>query len=181
MFIFLRFSLFLALSACAASSPGLDTFETKANQGDVKAAASLAHAYYWGQGVPKNYGTAVKWWRIAAEKGDAQAMASLGDMNTKGLGTPKNESRGADWYRRGAEAGNAVAQYRLGNSYATGLGVPQDLQRAYMWLIIALDGNLKPVDRRHAFRERDRIATGLKLSQRNQSEQRAKAWRAGRR
>lgn len=178
MFKILTFIVLLGLSACAAGNPGMDEFEHKAKQGDARAAASLGHAYFWGQGVGKDYSKAVQWWRVAAQHNDAQAMANLGDMYAKGLGVRKDIQRSAEWYKRGANGGNSIAQFRLGTGYAKGIGVTRDNVSAYMWLILALDGNLSAADRRHAFRDRDRIISGMTPEQRLISEQRAREWRA---
>ncbi|MDA0241518.1 MAG: tetratricopeptide repeat protein [Proteobacteria bacterium] len=180
MFKFLTFFILLALGACAAGNPELNGFEEKANQGDAKAAFSLGHAYFWGQGVAKDHAKAAKWWQVAAQRDDAQAMANLGDMYANGLGVTKNIQRSAEWYKRGANGGNSIAQFRLGSGYAKGIGVPRDDVSAYMWLILALDGNLSDADRRHAFRDRDRVITELTPQQRLESERRAREWRTGR-
>ena len=42
-----------------------------AKQGDADAQYNLGLMYRNGQGVPQDYKTAVKWYRLAAEQGDA--------------------------------------------------------------------------------------------------------------
>ncbi len=44
-----------------------------AEEGDAFAQASLGLMYYDGEGVPKDYQEAAKWYRMAAEEGDAFA------------------------------------------------------------------------------------------------------------
>ena len=43
-----------------------------------------------GRGVPKDYGEAVKWFRLAAEQGNADAQTNLGVMFQYGRGVPKH-------------------------------------------------------------------------------------------
>jgi uncharacterized protein len=43
-----------------------------------------------GEGLPKNYPDAVKWFRKAAEQGDAKAQIALGTMYRDGQGLPQN-------------------------------------------------------------------------------------------
>ena len=46
-------------------------WEPLAEQGDATAQGNLGLMYDEGQGVPQDYKTAVKWYRLAAEQGDA--------------------------------------------------------------------------------------------------------------
>ena len=64
--------------------------------------------YAEGDGVPRDYAEAMKWYRLAAAQ-----------------------------YRLAAEQGDADAQSNLGLMYENGEGVPQDFVTAHMWLNIA--------------------------------------------
>ena len=44
--------------------------------------------YANGQGVPKDYEKAVKWFRLAAEQGNADALKNLGEMYANAQGVP---------------------------------------------------------------------------------------------
>ncbi len=61
-----------------------------AEEGDAFAQASLGLMYYDGEGVPKDYQEAAKWWRKAAEQGLASAQNNLGNMYYYGKGVPKD-------------------------------------------------------------------------------------------
>ena len=50
-----------------------------AKQGNALAQFILGVMYAEGQGVPKNYKTAVKWYALAAEQGDAYGQSNLGE------------------------------------------------------------------------------------------------------
>ena len=73
----------------------------------------LGVMYRDGQGVPKNYKTAVKWFRLAAKQGHADAQTSLGVMYQDGKGVPKNDKTAVKWYKLAAEQGDADAQNNL--------------------------------------------------------------------
>ena len=67
-----------------------------------------------GQGVPQDYKTAVKWYRLAAEQGYVRAQYNLGLMYANGQGVPQDYKTAVKWFRLAAEQGNADAQYNLG-------------------------------------------------------------------
>lgn len=78
--------------------------------------------YESGQGVPKDYAEALKWYRKAAEQGDALAQTQLGLMYIKGMGAPKDEAQAMAWLRKAAEQGYASAQAVMGEAYREGIG-----------------------------------------------------------
>ena len=73
-----------------------------AEQGNVTAQSNLGLMYAKGDGVPRDYKTAVKWYRLAAEQGDVSAQFNLGLMYAKGRGVPQNDMYAYMW-------GNIVA------------------------------------------------------------------------
>ena len=54
-----------------------------AKQGNASAQHNLGVMYASGRGVPQDYKTAVKWYRLAAEQGYAIAQTSLKDIKTR--------------------------------------------------------------------------------------------------
>ena len=60
-----------------------------------------------GQGVPKDYEEAIKWFHMAAEQGHAEAQSNLGGMYFKGEGVPEDDKEAVKWYRLAAEQGHA--------------------------------------------------------------------------
>ena len=108
----------------------------KAEDGDIKAALSLAEMYLGGEEeVPRDYPAAAKWLRIAAEGGHSGAQYSLGTLYAKGVeGVPQDVSSAVKWYRTAAERGHIEAQYVLGELYLFGdEGVPRDVPVAVKW------------------------------------------------
>ena len=93
--------------------------------------------YYKGEGVPKNYSEAMKWYRKAADQGNAEAQFNLGVMYDQGEGVPKNYTEAMQWYRKAADQGDANAQYNLGIMYYNGEGTPKNFINSYAWLSVA--------------------------------------------
>ena len=123
-----------------------------AEGGLPEAQLNLGLMYDKGQGVPRDYAEALKWYRKAAEQGNAKALKwyrkaaeqgnaeaqfNLGLMYDERLGVPQNYAEAVKWYRRAAEQGNAEAQTNLGIMYYTGQGVPKDDVLAHMWFNLA--------------------------------------------
>ena len=62
-----------------------------------------------GEGVPRDYGEAMKWTRLAAEQGDAEAQHNLGVMYHNGEGVPRNYMEAYVWYSLAAANGHKKA------------------------------------------------------------------------
>ena len=99
----------------------------------------LGVLYYNGQGVKRNYGEALKWFRKAAGQGNAAAYGWLGGMYYNGEGVKKNYGESAKWYRKAAEQGDAYAQNALGFLYYNGQGVKRNYGEALKWFRKAAD------------------------------------------
>jgi TPR repeat protein len=117
----------------------LDRLLVAAEQGDAPAQLNLGWMYFEGKGVPQDYKTAVKWFRLAAEQGDAGAQYNLGLMYAKGQGIPQDDKTAVKWFRLAAEQGYADAQHNLGVMYNQGQGVPQDYKTAAKWYRLAAE------------------------------------------
>ena len=105
----------------------------RAEQGDMKAQYKLGAMYYFGRGVPRDYGEAVRWYRKAAEQGYAAAQFNLGLMYHDGNGVPQHHAEAVNWYRKAAEQGDPKAESALGYAYSSGEGVPLDEAEGFRW------------------------------------------------
>ena len=128
----------LSVAVCLATLMGCGNASLEANlkaaeQGDSEAQTDLGMRYHTGDGVPKDYAEAVKWYRKAAEQGHAIAQYNLGFMYHAGEGVPQDVAEAEKWYLKAAEQGNVDAQFNLGVMYAIGEGVPQDDAEAFKW------------------------------------------------
>jgi len=70
----------------------------------------LGKAYYWGNGVTKDYALSFKWYNKAAEKGNATAQFCLGRAYENGHGVSASKSKANHWYCKAAEQGDKDAQ-----------------------------------------------------------------------
>jgi TPR repeat protein len=87
----------------------------------------------------KDYQTAYREWKTAAEGGQAEAQFDLGVLYAQGLGVKRDLTEAASWYRKAAEQGNAEAEFALGQMYSRGWGVPRDEADAMRWMQMAND------------------------------------------
>jgi len=116
----------------------------------------LANIYYLGNGVPRDYTEAAKWFRLAADQGLAKSQHMMGVLYDRGEGVPADAVKAVAWYRQAGERGYVPAQFELGNKYASGEGIPQNYAEAYVWFSLAAASG-------HAMarKERDRFARKL--------------------
>jgi hypothetical protein len=110
-----------------------------AEHGDPAAELTLAHMYYYGKGMPRDYAEAARWYRKVADLGNARSQFSLGYLYYYGQGVPQNYSEGFRWFRKAADQGDVGAQVRLGLMSYYGQGVPQDYGEALRWYRMAAD------------------------------------------
>lgn len=92
-----------------------------------------ADRYFYGRGVPQDYGKARQGYEKAAAVGHGGAMDRLGWMHQNGFGVGKDYSKAREWYEKGAAAGNPSAMTNLGRAYREGLGVLRDYAKAREW------------------------------------------------
>jgi hypothetical protein len=110
-----------------------------AEQGDANAQYKLGNMYYYGQGVPRDYAEAFRWYSKAADQGNAMGQSGLGYLYAHGEGVPQDYARALGLYRNSADQGYAKAQYALGLMYYHGYGVPQDNAETARWYRKAAD------------------------------------------
>ncbi len=73
---------------------------------EAEAQFNLGVCYYYGdQGLNKNHGEAVKWFRKAAAQGFAMAEFSLGVCYRFGLGVERDGKEASIWYQKAAAHG----------------------------------------------------------------------------
>ena len=78
-------------------------------------------------------GSAVYWFREAAECNHADAQCALGVCYAAGTGVEKNLEKAVEWYHRSAEQGYVDAQYNLGLCYLLGEGAAVDEAASARW------------------------------------------------
>jgi len=110
--------------------PGLISM---AASGDAESQNRLGDSYAFGQGVKKDQGEAVKWWRRAAAQNSPEAQYCLAVCYAEGQGVAVDLAEAVKWFRKAAELNHAAAQWRLAVSYDLGHGVAEDDVEAYAW------------------------------------------------
>jgi len=120
-------------------SPDVAALKQSAATGDADAQNNLGFLYASGQGVPKDFAEAARWFRKAADQNYPDAQNNLGVMYHNGQGFPQNYAEAILWYRKAADLGDVKAQYNLGQLYRHGYGVKQDYTEAAMWYRKAAD------------------------------------------
>jgi TPR repeat protein len=126
----------------AAPAPVIDMagLKAKAEQGDAQAQTQLAKAFADGQGLPRDYKQAARWFGQAASNGNSEAEAMLGELCQAGQGVPHNLTNAVKWFTKAAQEGSTTAQYDLGFMYERGQGVPHDEKLAAHWYQLAAEG-----------------------------------------
>ena len=85
----------------------------------------------------RDYDTALRLYRSAADEGNAKAASEIGGMYLLGKGVPQNNYEAIKWYRLAAERGDAWAQGMLGGFYLAGELLPPDHEEAAKWFLLA--------------------------------------------
>ena len=111
----------------------LARFMRDAKTGDAGSMYFVGFMLQNGEGTPKNYQEANRWFQLAAQKGNAEAMASLGKVYSDGLGVLQDFASSFKWYQTAASHGSSTAMLSLALAYAHGRGVTQDYSTAASW------------------------------------------------
>ena len=122
--------------------------------------------------VNRDYATALRLFRLAADQGDANGPFMLGVMYATGQGIPQNYAEAVKWYHLATDQGSADAQYNLGGMYATGQGVQQDYVSAYMWLSLSAT-----LGEQGAIKSRDLVAQRMTPAQIAEAQKLARDWK----
>ncbi len=129
-------------------------FLALAENGDAQAQAHIGYMTYQGEGVTRDRGRAVDWYRRAAVQGNRDAQYNLAVAYAFGEGVPQDDAEAVVWYRRAAEQGSAISQYSLGVSYALGEGVEQSDATAATWYREAAEQGYPPAQYNLAYMHR---------------------------
>lgn len=105
----------------------------RAEQGDTSAQEKIGSMYYYGLGVPQDYGEAIQWYRKSGSQGYAKAQFNLGNMYYRGQGLPQDYSEALRRIQKAANQGDAKGQDALGYMYYNGQAMPQDYTEAARW------------------------------------------------
>src|SRR5439155_12456866 len=86
---------------------------------DREAQSELGWLYVNGQGVPQDYGEALKWYRKAAEQNDPRAQNSLGLMYENARGVTQDYGEALKWYRKATAENRRTGKNNRGRMYVS--------------------------------------------------------------
>jgi TPR repeat protein len=109
----------------------LSQIRTAATQGDPWAELILGQRYRDGQGLPRDYATAMKFFLLAAAKQQWGAEWDLGQLYLNGLGVPVDKSKALYWMKAAARDGDPAAWLSVGDFYRDGIGTAPDYAAAW--------------------------------------------------
>jgi len=113
----------------------VEKLRERAEGGDTVAMCDLGADYAQGRnGLAKDYSTAFKWYKRAADANNPFGMAAAALCLVEGVGVQQNTVHGMALASRAAEMGSDLAAYYLGAWYDKGAeGLPQDKAHAAYW------------------------------------------------
>src|SRR6266700_827321 len=110
----------LAAQQTKADQKPIEEVKAKAEAGDAESEVELGRRYDKGEGVAKDQGEGVKWYRKAAEQNDAEGQLYLGLSYVKGEGVAEDLVEAYKWLllaaRQGDESGKKIVTNPLESS-----------------------------------------------------------------
>lgn len=104
---------------------------------DSQAAFELGERLMEGDGVPRDFAEARRWFEKAAEAGVPNAWFRLGKIHHDGLMVPQDYAKGFEYYTEAAKRGVPEAQHNVGAMLVSARGVKRDYVEGLAWLIVA--------------------------------------------
>jgi hypothetical protein len=122
----------------------LTEFQSEAEVGSKEAQFYLANMFFAGQGVDQSYGSAARYYELAAMQGHTDAQLALATMYRAGQGVSKDYLKVLFWLEEAAIAGHPVAQLDLGDIFETGengAAIP-NYEYAFRWYSLAANNGI---------------------------------------
>ena len=117
-----------------------------AESGNAEAQYELSVRYFYGDGVPQDYATAIMWIHKAAAQGLVEAQFDSAGCYERGDVVEQNYYTAFDWYQKAAHNGHSDAMAQLGLYYCLGQGCNEDFSLALAWWKKAADlGNANAI------------------------------------
>jgi len=85
----------------------------------------------------KDYSTALRKYKYAAEQGNAMANIKIGNIYDAGLGVSQDFPEAIRYYKLAARQGHVLGYIFVGAMYENGQGVAKDLAEAERWKNLA--------------------------------------------
>jgi TPR repeat protein len=106
-----------------------------------KISEEQANKYYFGNGIPQNFETAVTYYTRSAADGNLDAIYALGLCYSNGYGVDINKSKARFYYKMASEQGHTGSQVNYGYMLNFGLGGEENRKEAEFWYEKAAEKN----------------------------------------
>lgn len=113
----------------------VELFHVSAEQGIKESQYELGRAYYYGDGLDKNYKEALKWFEKAASQNHIEAWFYVGVVYYHARGVDRDYAKAMDCFKKSTDY--KVAQHFIGYMYEEGLGVQANMNIAKDWYLKA--------------------------------------------
>lgn len=128
-----------------AFSKAVGYWRLASDQGHARSQDYLAHMYFTGKGVTKDYARAISWYKRAAIQDNIPSQKQLAILYDVGkFGVSKSDEQSAHWYEKAASLGDAASMYQMGQLYYDGKGVEKSEGTAVKWLQRAAKSGYAP-------------------------------------
>jgi TPR repeat protein len=117
----------------------IEELRRMAEEGDARSQIHFGEFLQNGEGIDRNVGEAVRYFRIAANQGDAESMIALGVCLKNGKGISCDPKASMDLFKRAADLGVAEGQDWLAFCRRNRIGCFEDWAEAARLFTIAAD------------------------------------------
>jgi TPR repeat protein len=135
--------------------------ERSAEHGYSLAQGTIGQMYATGNGLPQDYGAALKWFQLGAVQNEVRSLNGLGVLYLGGTGVVRDLVAAKMWFERAAAFGQPNAMHSLAAMYATGNGAPKDLKKAAYWAFLAVHYYKDAADQQKAAMVRTQLLPAL--------------------
>lgn len=112
---------------------------SSANTKNTASAYKLGLFFQEGIGFPRDFKSAAKYFKIAADNGNAAALNTLGLYHRFGLGVEQSEEKAADYYKKALLKKDMYALYNLADLLNEAKGEKRDVLQAHILADLALN------------------------------------------
>ncbi|KAL9995255.1 putative ERAD-associated E3 ubiquitin-protein ligase component HRD3 [Helianthus debilis subsp. tardiflorus] len=113
-------------------------FSKAVEKGEPMSMELLGVIYARGDGVKRNYTTALEWLTLASKHQVYSAYNGIGYLYLKGYGVEhKNYTKAREYFEKAADYNEGGGHYNLGVMYLKGIGVKKDVKIACRFFIMA--------------------------------------------
>ena len=114
--------------------------ENACNHGNLDKCFSAGRLFELGQGVPKDYMQAYKYFKLACDGGNVEGCNELGFLFANGFGVAQDYQQAYKYGKQACDGGEMLSCKNLGLLFLNGQGVALDYSQAFKYFKKACDG-----------------------------------------